>query len=141
MIPDEMIDIAISIDMSGSISSQQAKFFLSEVKGIMDEFVEFKIKIWCFDTQVYAYQEFNTDTADEIYDYEPKGGGGTMFECNWEFMRENEIEPKRLILFTDGYPCGTWGEEDYCDTVFIIHGPENIKPAFGTYAHYNEGDE
>jgi len=41
---DETIDIAIGFDMSGSIDNDQAKIFLSEVKGIMDQYKDFKIK-------------------------------------------------------------------------------------------------
>ena len=29
---------------------------------------------------------------------------------------------QKLIVFTDGYPWGSWGDEDYCDTLFIVHG-------------------
>ena len=38
---DQQIDCAIGIDMSGSIGDDQARIFLSEVKGIMDEFKEY----------------------------------------------------------------------------------------------------
>lgn len=137
MVPEDTIDICVSIDMSGSISQQQAKDFLSEIAGIMSMYTDFKIRLWTFDTKVYGYAEFDATNMDEFMEYVPQGGGGTMFECNWEFMKENEIEPERFVMFTDGYPCGTWGDPDYCDTVFIIHGPENIKPTFGAYAHYD----
>jgi hypothetical protein len=51
-------------------------------------------------------------------------------------MKEMGIEPKKFVMFTDGYPCGSWGDEDYCDTLFINHGDETIKSPFGQYAHY-----
>ena len=136
MMNEETIDVSIAIDMSGSISNVQAKDFLSEVKGIMDEYVDFKLDIWCFDTEVYSYAQFTGDTADEIMDYEVKGGGGTDFEANWTFMKDNDILPKKFIMFTDGYPCGSWGDEDYCDTLFIVHGNETINAPFGQTAHY-----
>ena len=136
MMNQETIDVSIGIDMSGSISNVQAKDFLSEVKGIMDEYVDFKLDIWCFDTDVYNYAQFTGDNADEIMDYEVKGGGGTDFDVNWKYMRDNDIQPKKFIMFTDGYPCGSWGDEDYCDTLFIIHGDETINAPFGQTAHY-----
>jgi len=136
MMNEETIDVSIAIDMSGSISDKQAKDFLSEVKGIMDEYVDFKLDIWCFDTQVYNYAKFTGDTADEIMSYEVKGGGGTDFDVNWKFMQDEDIVPKKFIMFTDGYPCGSWGDEDYCDTLFIIHGDETINAPFGQTAHY-----
>jgi predicted metal-dependent peptidase len=136
MMNEETIDVSVAIDMSGSISDKQAKDFLSEVKGIMDEYVDFKLDLWCFDTEVYGYKQFTGDTADEIMSYECKGGGGTDFEANWNFMKEQGIEPKRFIMFTDGYPCGSWGDENYCETLFIVHGNDSIISPFGQTAHY-----
>ena len=136
MINEETIDVCCAIDMSGSISDRQAKDFISEVKGIMDEYVDFKLRLWCFDTDVYNYAEFSADNADDIMSYECKGGGGTAFEANYDFMKNEEIEPKRFIMFTDGYPCGSWGDEDYCETLFIIHGNDSIIPPFGQVAYY-----
>jgi len=136
MMNEETIDICVSIDMSGSISDAMAKDFLSEIKGIMDEYKDFSIKLWCFDTDVYNYAEFTGDTADDILDYKPAGGGGTDFEANWTFMEREGIIPKKFIMFTDGYPCSSWGDEDYCDTLFIVHGNESIIAPFGQTAHY-----
>ena len=134
----EMIDICISVDLSGSISDKQCKDFFSEIHGIMQMYDAFKITVWTFDTSVYNPAVFTQDNMDDILTYEPQGGGGTTFEANWEFMKEQEIEPKKFIMFTDGYPCGSWGDPDYCDTVFIIHGSTTIEPPFGTWAYYDE---
>jgi predicted metal-dependent peptidase len=136
MLNDETIDVSVAIDMSGSISDAQAQDFLSEVKGIMDEYVDFNLDLWCFDTDVYNYAKFSADNADEIMSYEPKGGGGTDFDANYNFMKNEGLEPKRFIMFTDGYPCGSWGDEDYCETLFIIHGNDSIIAPFGQTAHY-----
>ncbi len=136
MIYDETIDVSIAIDMSGSISDKMAKDFLSEVKGIMDEYVDFKLDLWCFDTEVYNYVQFTGDTADEIMSYECKGGGGTDFDVNYDFMKREGIEPKKFIMFTDGYPCGSWGDEEYCDSLFIVHGNDSIVSPFGQTAYY-----
>ena len=133
---EETIDVSVAIDMSGSISDKMARDFLSEVKGIMDEYVDFKLDLWCFDTEVYGYAKFTGDTADEIMSYECKGGGGTDFDVNYEFMKAEGIEPKRFIMFTDGYPCGSWGDENYCESLFIIHGNDSIISPFGQTAHY-----
>jgi predicted metal-dependent peptidase len=136
MMNEETIDVSVAIDMSGSISDTMAKDFLSEVKGIMDEYQDFKMDLWCFDTQVYNYVRFTGDSADDIMSYECKGGGGTDFDVNFEFMKEQGIEPKRFIMFTDGYPCGSWGDDQYCESLFIIHGNESIIAPFGQTAYY-----
>ena len=132
----ETIDICVAIDMSGSIGDEQAKDFLGEIKGIMQEYKDFKIKVWCFDTKVYNEQDYDGYSMDDFDNYEPMGGGGTEFDVNWDYMKEHDIQPKKFIMFTDGYPWGSWGDENYCDTVFIIHGNDKIVPPFGEYAYY-----
>jgi len=134
----DAIDIAVYIDMSGSISEKQGKDFLSEVKGIMESFESYKIHIACFDTEVYNLQQYNSDNLDTIDDYELAGGGGTDFDSIFKHLKDEQIEPKRLVVFTDGYPCGSWGDPNYCDTVWIIHGDKNPSPPFGTFALYEE---
>lgn len=135
---DQTIDICVTIDMSGSISNKQARDFLSEIKGIMDSFKDFNLKLWTFDTEVYNPVDITADNIHDFETYEPKGGGGTDFDVNWTFMKENNIVPKKFIMFTDGYPWGSWGDEEYCDTIFIIHGPQSITPPWGVYSHYDE---
>jgi predicted metal-dependent peptidase len=139
---DETIDICISLDMSGSIGDDQAKDFLGEIKGIMDEYKDYNIKLWCFDTKVYNEQDFSADGGDSLLDYEIKGGGGTDFMANWAYMRNNNIQPKKFIMFTDGYPFDSWGEDNYCDTIFIVHGhhDKNLQAPFGVTAHYEEAN-
>jgi len=137
---DETIDLCVAIDMSGSIGNEQAKDFLSEVKGIMDEYKDYNIKLWCFDTAVYNEQNFTADGGEDLTEYEVYGGGGTDFMCNWEYMKDNDIQPKKFLMFTDGYAWDSWGDEDYCDTVFVIHSHHNkaLEAPFGLTAHYEE---
>ena len=136
--PGETIDVCVAIDTSGSIGAEELKIFLSEINGIMESYDDYKIKVWSFDTSVHNLQEFNQDNMRSIGEYEPAGGGGTDFMCNWEFMKENEIEPKKFIMFTDGYPYGSWGDPEYCDTVFIIKGNPGAESPFGIWAHYED---
>jgi len=134
---DQTVDVAIAIDMSGSIGDEDAKIFLSEVKGIMEQYEDYSIDIWCFDTDIYNPQRFTHDDGDALLSYEPQGGGGTSFEVNWEYMKDRDLVPKKFIMFTDGYPCGGWGDEDYCDTLFIVKGSNNEAP-FGQTVIYDE---
>ena len=138
MTPGEEIDVVVALDMSGSISNKQAQAFLGEIGGMMDSFDGYKVHIFCFDTKTYNPQDFSSENMDRIDEYEPQGGGGTDFDCIFDYLKENAIEPNRLIVFTDGYPFGSWGDPDYCDTTWIIHGDKNPNPPFGTYAIYDE---
>ena len=81
---------------------------------------------------------------DELTDYVIGSGGGTDFMCNWDFMKEAGIEPNKFIMFTDGYPCGAWcskGDEDYCDTIFIVKGNKSANAPFGQTVIYETETE
>jgi predicted metal-dependent peptidase len=135
----EMIDICISVDLSGSIGAQQCKDFFNEIYGIMQMYSEaFKVHVWTFDTDVYNPAVFTQDNMDELLTYQPQGGGGTDFMVNWDFMKENDIQPKKFIMFTDMYPGGSWGDPDYCDTLFVAHGTKTIEAPFGVTTYYDE---
>jgi len=116
------IDIVAALDMSGSIFDDMARDFLSELKGIMDQYTDFKIHLLCFDTEVYNPKVFTQNDMGEFMEYELNGGGGTDFDCVFNWMKEEGVQPKKLVMFTDGYPYGSWGDEGYCDSLFIVHG-------------------
>ena len=136
----DTIDICVALDMSGSIGNEQAADFLGEVKGIMDEYQDYRVKVWCFDTKVYNEQDFSADGGESLTDYEIVGGGGTDFMANWTYMKEQDIQPKKFIMFTDGYAWDSWGDPDYCDTIFLVHShhDKNLEGPFGITVHYDK---
>jgi len=134
---EKEIDICVAIDASGSMSDEMLKDILSEVKGIMQSYNSFKLHLWSFDTEVYNAKTFTAENIDEIMEWEVGGGGGTMFEANWQYMLDNDIVPKKFVMFTDGYPGDGWGDENYCDTLFVIHGSTTIQAPFGITAYYD----
>lgn len=136
MLNDQKIQIAVAIDMSGSISNDDAAAFLSEVKGILDQYQDYDIDLWCFDTDVHNHVHITQDDSHAFDSYEPAGGGGTEFDVNWTHMRDNDIQPKKFIMFTDGYPWGSWGDPDWCDTLFIVKGNKEACAPFGDTVIY-----
>lgn len=137
---DTEIDVCISMDMSGSITNKQGMMFISEVHGMMQQFPQYRLRIWSFDTEVYGYDEFTADDGRNITEYELMGGGGTDFMANWRYMKENDIEPNQLIMFTDGMPWDSWGDENYCDTLFVIHShhDKTLEAPFGRSVHFED---
>lgn len=134
----DRVEVVCAIDASGSTSEKMVTDFLTEVLGIMESFRDYKITLFSFDTQVYNQVEITPDNADTVYSYKLKGGGGTMFEEVFAYMKREDIEPHRLAFFTDGYPNAGWGDPDYCDTIFIIHGNPTIEAPFGITCAYEE---
>ena len=143
MKPGEQIDVVIGIDTSGSITDKDLKVFLSEIKGIMEAYDEYKITVMGWDTEVHNVGEFTSDSIEDISNFEPGGGGGTDPHCVWNYLQENNIEPKKLIMFTDFCFFG-WSPNDveqYCDTVWIIKGNKSAEPEFGVFAHYEDAEK
>jgi len=136
--PGEEIDVDVYIDMSGSISEKQGMQFLSETAGMMSQFNGYRLNVSCFDTKVYNTKTYTSEDIESVDSYTLHGGGGTDFDCIFEHLKEVGRVPTRLVVFTDGYPCGSWGDENYCDTVWIIHGDPDPNPPFGTYAIYDD---
>jgi predicted metal-dependent peptidase len=137
---DPMIDIALMIDASGSMDDAMLKDILSETASIMESFPAYRIHVASFDTEVYNAKQYDSDNLEDITEYEIQGGGGTDFDCMFRYLKDNEIEPKRLVVFTDGYPFGSWGDENYADTVWILHGTTSIEPPWGQFAYYDEAE-
>lgn len=135
---DQILKAFIAIDLSGSIGHDLAREMLSEVQGIMDQYADYEIHVICFDTEVYNHDIFTSDDGRSISEYELHGGGGTDFDAVFRFMENEGIVPDQLVMFTDGYPWQSWGNPDYCDTLFVIHGdPQHrIQAPFGVTVHY-----
>ena len=138
--PGETIDVFIGIDTSGSITDNDLKIFLSEIKGIMESYDEYKIHVVGWDTQVHNSGIFTSENLEDIASFHPGGGGGTDPMCVWAKLIEEGIEPKKLIMFTD-YCFFGWDPDsvaNYCDTVWIIKGNPSAEPEFGVWAHYED---
>jgi predicted metal-dependent peptidase len=92
----EEINIAMGIDVSGSISDAEIHEALSEVQGICQQFSDFSIHLFTFDTRITGRWELHP------FDEMPKmvtGRGGTDFT---EICREAEQLPvSTLIIFSD----------------------------------------
>ena len=135
-LPGEELDIVVALDASGSIDDGMLRDFLGMVQGSLDQFSSYKVRVVTFDTEVTNEDEFTADDGRSMGEYEIGGGGGTSFECVWQWMKDNEIQPHQLVVFTDGYPFGSWGDPDYCDTLFVVHGSNTITAPFGITANY-----
>lgn len=137
LVKEEQIDVEVTIDQSGSISSEMALDFLSEVYGITQQYHSFTVGVSTFDTRLYNRQVFTEENAEEMLNYEPKGGGGTDFAAFWSYYEKHDIRPKLLIVFTD-LECHDHGPPDYCPTLWLVNNPYNkhILPEFGEWIRY-----
>lgn len=139
MIPEQTIDIAIALDMSGSIGQNEISIFLGEVSGIMSQYTDYKIDLFSYDTQTYNMCRITADNAGDLLTYEPVGGGGTDYRCILDHMKEHNLNPKKLLNFTDGFVSDYVNElgEEY-DVLTIIFGNESCVIPYGQTVHYTD---
>lgn len=140
---DTMAEADIWIDTSGSMGQELLREIMSEVKGIMTTFGQFKLRVGCFDAQAYKVYEYTERNVDEIDEFQLEGGGGTLFNSFWQAMKEEGRVPERLVVFTDGYPCDSWGDgfESYCDTLWVVHGGCRAVAPFGLTVYYEDAKD
>jgi len=138
MVNGNTTDVVVAIDTSGSIAESMLRDFLGEVKGIMEEFEQYRVHIFTFDTDVYNPVTYTSENLEDIEDYDVQGYGGTDFTAIFNYLKNEAIEPERLVVFTDGYPWGSWGDPDYCDTLWIVHGTREVEAPFGITVYYDE---
>lgn len=96
--------IAIAIDTSGSIGTEELSQFLSEVKSICEEVSPETIDLLYWDTHVASRETYTeNELAGLTESTKPAGGGGTEPACVPKFMEKHNIKPECLIMLTDGY--------------------------------------
>lgn len=106
-------NIAIGIDTSGSIGSEELNQFLSEVKSICEEVSPEQIDLLYWDTHVASRETYTqSELAGLEKNTKPAGGGGTDPACVPKFMEEHNIKAECLIFLTDGY-IGRQNPSDY----------------------------
>ena len=137
------VDLAVAIDTSASTDEELLAKVVSEILGVMKQVPKFKIAIWTFDHVVRedSFTILQSGVQDALEIIRPflgriEGGGATLFEENWEFMKRRRIRPKGFLIGTDGLPNASWGDPVYCPTMFLIINEAVIKAPFGLSIQY-----
>ena len=121
--PYELIrksNIEILIDTSGSVDDELVKAFLQECKNIFDDYA---IKVGCFDTRFYGFQEIQR--KKDLDDFVIEGRGGTDFSTAVNsFSKKASIK----IIFTDGYAKMPKVSND---VIWIVYSDLKINPPGG----------
>lgn len=115
-----MPETEIVLDTSGSIDETLLKNFLRECKNILKHS---KLKVGCFDTKFYGFEEIRTE--EDIENMKFVGGGGTNFDAAVNAF-SRRVENK--IIFTDGEACMP---KKPLDAIWIVFGSEKINPKGG----------
>jgi predicted metal-dependent peptidase len=102
---DRMVSVTIAIDTSGSVSDEDFKAFISEMKAIQACYKGTMTVMEC-DAQIqHTYQLSKYKKIQKSF----KGRGGTSFIPVFEYIKEKKVKTDLLIFFTD-----LCGDQDSC---------------------------
>lgn len=89
------------VDVSGSISDDEVRCFLTELAGIADQVKPEAFFLSSVDVQPNDLTL--CESSDEVADYQTKGGGGTNMESIYPYLDQQDVMPDTVVILTDGY--------------------------------------
>lgn len=141
-VKQENVSIAVAVDTSGSIRSEELSSFVAEVKNIMRSRDNVEIYMIACDAAVH-------DTAwiqnpQLIGDMDFAGGGGTDFRPVFRHIRNEQVQVDGLVYLTDAR--GNFPErKPQYPVLWLIRGVERVEdlpdrwtPPFGRKIVFNE---
>lgn len=128
---ETLMDIAIAVDISGSVSDLEFKTFISEIKGIFTMMKPNKISLIQFDTKICSVTEITS--LKELSQVDFKGRGGT--DINPVLEWSNEHKPQLLLVFSDG-EFRFSNLKAKATTIWLIHNTPTFAAPFGKVIHY-----
>lgn len=129
----ETVEVAVAVDTSGSISDDELREFVSEVKGICDQFDDYTIHIIQCDATVQDYSvvmPFEGELPKKML-----GRGGTDFRPPFRLIEDKGVSIPCLCYMTDGY--GTFPEVQPTYSV-IWAMTTDVEPPFGEVIRLRE---
>ena len=130
-------DVLFFVDTSGSMGTKAINMCYSEIQGALNQFKShLHGKLLFFDGEVDEHVYDFDDVEGDISGLIPYGGGGTSFDCIFEYLKkykENaENEVNGVVILTDGY-CDYPNENasEGIPTLWIYTTNEEHKPPFG----------
>lgn len=139
-ISEQVEELVVAIDTSGSICNRTVATFLSEVKCICETVKPKKLRVLYWDTEVCRAEEYDMYELDTLtQSTKPAGGGGTNVNCVTSYMDKHSIKPQATIILTDGYLWGGWGAWS-CPTLWCVLDNKGATADCGKTIHINSGD-
>ncbi|MEM3452516.1 MAG: VWA-like domain-containing protein [Candidatus Hadarchaeum sp.] len=126
---ERRLEIAAAVDTSGSISDEELKEFLGELRGIISTFKSFRVRMLACDAGVHTDIVASSFEDFDSFRVNVKGGGGTDFRPVFEAIKGDRVQA--LIYLTDAY--GDYPEEAPAyDVVWVVSkNGDPQRPPFG----------
>jgi predicted metal-dependent peptidase len=97
---EELGDIVLAVDTSGSIGPGELARFAAEAEGILESF-DCTLTILYHDTEVQRVQHWTSNDGPLVL--EPVGGGGTSHCCVFDWIEGEGMQTACVVCLTDLY--------------------------------------
>jgi predicted metal-dependent peptidase len=115
---EQMGEMLIAIDCSGSIGQKELDEFGSEVRAIHEDACPVKLHIVYFDSRVCHYDVFERQDTVTVA---PHGGGGTAFSPIFRYAERHDIDPVCCVVLTD-LECSDFGPAPEYPVLWVTNG-------------------
>jgi predicted metal-dependent peptidase len=95
---EELGDVVLAVDTSGSISEQLLGAFAAEVNAVLAAF-ECAVTVLYHDTRIQKVQTWRSADGPLLLD--PVGGGGTSHACVFDWLDQAGLDPACVVCLTD----------------------------------------
>ena len=136
-VSEQVGEIVVAIDTSGSIGDTELTVFLSELKAICDTVNPSGVRLLYWGHEVVGdekYGDMDTPIDQLVTSTKPQGGGGTDVNCVCNYIREKNINAEAVVVLTDGYLAGDWGTWAQ-PLLWCILDNKNASPSVGKYVN------
>jgi len=131
MFSENLINIAVAVDTSGSVSDAEFNRFVTETSSILRMMKPEKITVIQFDTDIKSIDDVRN--IKDLLGIHFTGRGGTRIDPVLEWASKNK--PQLLLVFTDGY-FRFYDQETKVNTLWLIHDNPKFAAPFGKTIHY-----
>jgi predicted metal-dependent peptidase len=131
MFSQSLINLAVAVDTSGSVSDEEFNQTVSETHSMLRMMKPNKISFIQFDTEIKSVEEVKS--IRDLMGLKFTGRGGTRIEPVLEWAKKNK--PQLLLIFSDG---GFHFYQPDCnvDTLWLIYNNPQFQAPFGKVIHY-----
>jgi len=138
-ISEQIEELVIAADTSGSISQRELTVMLSEIASIADTVKPSRIRLLYWGHEIAGDETYEEqDIQDLAQSTKPIGGGGTDVNCVTAYMDEHGINPQAVVVLTDGYLAGDWGQWS-CPVLWCVLDNRRAVPDVGQVVHIKAG--
>jgi predicted metal-dependent peptidase len=126
-------------DLSGSMwtgDPSDMKKVLSEFVGVVNQVNPEHVDLLYWDAEVTGHEEYKRGDYEGIANaMRPKGGGGTDPRCVQRYLKEHNIKPDCIIMFTDGHVFDQWGDNWPAPILWVVCGNPSVTSNTGKTVH------